>query len=76
MDCVFFIPPKPFHSAGGRRHHLDSDLYLDNVWYGSVALLFKLTVRIDINELRDVECAMRVKSTSITQKVGDITPEY
>jgi hypothetical protein len=58
MDCVFFIPPRPFFDVGGRRRHRDFDLALDNVWYGRLALLFKMTVRTDSNELRDVECAM------------------
>ncbi len=57
MDCVFFIPPRPFYDVGwGRRR--DFDLSLDNVWYGRVALLFKMTVQTDSNELLDVECAM------------------
>ena len=45
---------------GGRRRHRDFDLALDNVWYGRLALLFKMTVRTDSNELPDVEpeCAM------------------
>ncbi len=58
MDCVFFIPPRPFFDVGGRRRHRDFDLSLDNVWYDRVALLFKMTVRTDSNELLDVECAM------------------
>ena len=29
-----------------------------HVWYGRLALLFKMTVRTDSNELPDVECAM------------------
>ena len=58
MDCVFFIPPKPFYNTSGRRCFRDFDLSLDNVWYGHVVLLFKMTVRTDTNELLDVECAM------------------
>ncbi len=58
MDCVFFIPPRPFFDVGGRRRLRDFDLSLDNVWYGCVALLFKMTVRTDSNELRGVECVM------------------
>jgi hypothetical protein len=58
MDCVFFIPPKPFYNTSGRRRFRDFDLSLDNVWYGRVVLLFKMTVRTDTNELQDVECAM------------------
>jgi hypothetical protein len=55
MDCVFFIPPRPLYDVGGRRRHSDFDLSLENVWYDRVALLFKMAVRIDSNELRDVE---------------------
>ncbi len=60
MDHVFFIPPRPFYYVGGRRRHSEFDLALDNVWYGRVALPFKImmTVRTDSNQLRDVECAM------------------
>ncbi len=58
MDCVSFILPRQFFDMGGRRHHRDFDLSLDNFWYGSVALLFKLTVRTDSNKMQDVECAM------------------
>ncbi len=49
---------RPFFDVGWRRSHRDFDLSLDNVWYGSVALLFKMTVLTDSNELQDVECAM------------------
>ncbi len=55
---VFFIPPRPFNDAAGRRRHRDFDLSLDNVWYGRVVLMFKMTVRTDSGELKDVECAM------------------
>jgi hypothetical protein len=58
MDHVFFIPPQPFYVVGGRRRQREFDLALDSVWYGRVALLFKMTVRTDSNHLRDVECAM------------------
>ncbi len=58
MDCVFFILPRPFFDVGGRRRQCDFDLSLDSVWYGRVALLFKMTMRTDSNELLDVECAM------------------
>ena len=58
MDNVFFIPPRPFNDATGRRRHRDFDLSLDNVWYGSVLLMFKMTVQTDSHELKDVECAM------------------
>ena len=50
--------PRPFFDVGGRRRHRDFGLALDNVWYGHLALLFKMTVQTDSNELRDVECAM------------------
>jgi len=58
MDHVFFIPPRPIYDVGGRRRHCEFDLALDSVWYGRVALLFKMTVRTDSNQLLDVECAM------------------
>ncbi len=44
MDHVFFIPPRPFYDVGGKRRHREIDLALDSVWYGRVALLFKMTV--------------------------------
>ena len=44
--------------ASAPVRHRDFDLALDNVWYGRLALLFKMTVRTDSNELLDVECAM------------------
>ncbi len=31
---------------------------LESVWYGRVALLFKMTVQTDSNQLRDMECVM------------------
>ncbi len=34
------------------------DLSLDNVWYGKVILLFKMTVRTDDDEMKDVKGAM------------------
>ena len=58
MDHVFFIPPWPFYDVGGRRRCREFDLALDSVWYGRVALLFKMTVQTDSNHLPDVECAM------------------
>jgi hypothetical protein len=39
------------YDVSGRRRHHEFDLALDNVWYGSVALLFKMTVRTDSNQL-------------------------
>jgi hypothetical protein len=60
MECVFFNKPRPFYDAQAvrRRRHSDFDLSLDNVWYCSVALLFKMTVRTDNTELQDVECSL------------------
>jgi hypothetical protein len=54
MDHVFFIPPRPFYDVGGRRRHHEFDLALDSVWYSRVALLFKMTVQTDSNQLQDV----------------------
>ncbi len=58
MEHVFFIPPRLFYDVGGKRRCLEFDLALDSVWYSRVALLFKMTVRTDSNQLRYVECAM------------------
>jgi hypothetical protein len=55
--CLLY-PTQAVLRFGGRRRHRDFDLSLDNVCSCRVALLFKMTVRTDSNELRDVECAM------------------
>ena len=54
IDHVFFIPPLLFYDVGGGHRHSEFDLALDNVWYGRVALPFKImmTVRTDSNQLR------------------------
>ncbi len=52
MDHVFVILPWPFYDVGGRRHQGEFDLALDSGWYCRVALLFKMTVRTDSNQLR------------------------
>ncbi len=58
MCCVFFILTRPFYDAVGRRRHRDFDLSLDNVWYGSVTLIFKISVWTDSNELQNYEYAI------------------
>ena len=57
MDKVFFIPPPPFYT--GRKRDFEADLH--SCWYaryGTVVLLFRTTVKSDISELWECDCAM------------------
>ena len=54
MDKVLFIPPPPFYT--GRRRDFEADLH--SCWYGTVVLLFRMTVKSDSCELWECDCAM------------------
>ena len=51
---VLFIPPPPFYT--GRRRDFEADLH--SCWYGTVVLLFLMTVKSDSGELWECDCAM------------------
>ena len=54
MDKVLFIPPPPFYT--GRRRNFEADLH--SCWYGTVVLLFRMTVKSDSGELWNCDCTM------------------
>ncbi len=58
-----FVYCKPFRSIHGRETRMDNVFFIVSSYrpgrlYGRVVLMFKMTVRTDSGELKDVECAM------------------
>jgi hypothetical protein len=61
------------NNYGGRRRHRNFELSLENIWYGRVALFFKMIVLTDDNEFKDAECAM---FSSIMQSAGQMCTHF